>query len=138
PPGLESVALFTFVSIEERALLRKLLPLAPGATLIDGLDDLEGQAHPRLLVEVSVISVFAGPDQLGLGDFDLRHGVSFLLRNCDETLPAAEATHVALLADRRFGRRNPDQKVLRLNAPHRLVEMVASLLDAPQVVGDNH
>src|SRR5438128_1089365 len=74
PARLEGVALLALVDVKEPALHAALLRLARGATLVDGLDDLEGQAHPRHLLPGAVLVVLAGPHQLGFGDLDPCHG----------------------------------------------------------------
>src|SRR5690606_5353318 len=58
---------------EEAALHAALLRLARGAALVDGLNDLEGQADARHFLERAVLVVLAGPNQLGLGDVNLCH-----------------------------------------------------------------
>src|SRR4029450_11058378 len=73
PARLKRVTLLTFVDVKECSLETAFLRLAPDATLVDGLDDLEGQGDARYLLHRAVIVVFSGPPQLGFSDFDLRH-----------------------------------------------------------------
>src|SRR5439155_4456432 len=54
-------------------LLAFPLCLTCSAALVDGRKHLEGQAHPWYLFAGAILVIFAGPDQFGLGEINLRH-----------------------------------------------------------------
>ena len=48
-------------------LMLLFLYLSRGSAPVDGLDDLEGEVHPRYLLAGAVLVVLSGPDQLDFG-----------------------------------------------------------------------
>ena len=73
PTFLKGLPFLSVPKIKKGHLLSLLFGLPRGPALVDGLNYLKGQIHPRDFFQGPVFIVLSRPDQFGFGDLDFRH-----------------------------------------------------------------